>query len=171
MKLCLTLAFTTALCCFAQENSTVPAQKEAMKKLEFLVGEWAGPATVNRGPGQSLQITQHETVQVKLDGLALLVEGRGERADGAVAFRALAIISYEPAASQYRIRAYNDGRFLDAELTVRSKGFEWGYTAGPLTVKNVMTVTAAGQWQETTDSTYGQNPASRAVDMMLAKLK
>lgn len=36
-----------------------------MKKLEFLVGEWAGEATVLRGPGQFAEMAQTESVLVQ----------------------------------------------------------------------------------------------------------
>ena len=36
-----------------------------MKKLEFLVGIWSGPASVTRCPGEALNITQSEDIQLK----------------------------------------------------------------------------------------------------------
>ncbi len=53
----------------------VEAQRTAMKKLEFLLGEWSGEATVLRGPGQFIEMAQTESVQFKLDGLLLMIEG------------------------------------------------------------------------------------------------
>ena len=43
---CFALALTTT----AQQQPNVAAQREAMKKLAFLVGTWSGDATVIRGP-------------------------------------------------------------------------------------------------------------------------
>lgn len=143
-----------------------------MKKLEFLVGKWSGPASVWRGPGTPLEITQSEDVQMKLDGLLIVVEGTGRDAGGKVVFGALATISYDEATATYRFRAFSDGRFLDTELKVTAtgvKGFEWGYTAGPLTVKNVMILTDTGQWSETTESVFGATPPRRSVEMLLKR--
>jgi hypothetical protein len=53
----------------------VEAQRAAMKKLGFLVGEWSGEASVLRGPGQFVQLAQTESTQFKLDGLVLVIEG------------------------------------------------------------------------------------------------
>ena len=50
----------------------VAAQKAALKKLEFLAGEWEGHARISCGPGEPLAVRQTEEVQMKLDGLALL---------------------------------------------------------------------------------------------------
>jgi hypothetical protein len=55
----------------------VEAQRTAMKKLEFLVGDWSGEATVLRGPGQFAEMAQTESAQFKLDGLVLMIEGVG----------------------------------------------------------------------------------------------
>lgn len=151
------------------QQPNVAAQREAMKKLEFLVGRWSGPALVARGPGAAIQITQSEDIQMKGGGLVMLVEGTGRDAEGKVVFQALATISYDDASNMYRFRAHNEGRFLDTELKMVANGFEWGYTAGPLTVKNVMKLTDKGEWNEVTESTYGNAPTMRSVDMTLKR--
>ena len=102
-----------------------------MKKLEFLVGNWKGQATVSRG-GPPIQITQSELVQFKQDGLLLLIEGEGRNAEGKVVFGALATVNYDEATSTYRFQAHSDGRFLDTELKVEKNAFSWGCTSGPL---------------------------------------
>jgi hypothetical protein len=49
-----------------------------MKKLEFLVGKWAGEASVLRGgPHEAVQLVQREEAYYKLNGLVLLIEGIG----------------------------------------------------------------------------------------------
>ena len=50
----------------------VEAQRAAMRKLGFLVGEWSGEASVLRGPGQYVELMQTESAQFKLDGLVLI---------------------------------------------------------------------------------------------------
>jgi hypothetical protein len=142
-------------------------QREAMQKLGFLVGRWSGPITVVRGPGEPLHLTQSEDIQFKLDGLVLLIEGASRDADGKVPFHALATIAYDDASHSYRFRAYNDGRYLDTELTVVPNGFSWGYAAGPVHIVNSMHLTAKGEWAETTDVAIESNPPHRSVDMLL----
>src|SRR5256885_4311593 len=96
---------TTLLCCsvlacsaFAQpQRPNVSTQREAMKKLAFLVGTWTGDATTMRSK-QTINVRQTEQVTYKLDGLVLLIEGTGRNPDtGEIMFRALATISYEDA--------------------------------------------------------------------------
>jgi hypothetical protein len=167
-KYVLFLFFASAANVRAQQPN-VAAQREAMKKLGFLVGQWSGPASIVRGPGEPLKLTQSEDIRMKLDGLVLLVEGTGRDTEGKIAFRALATISYDDASSSYRFRAFNDGRFLDTELKASANGFEWGYTAGPLRVSNVMRLTEKGEWFEITESAYGPTPSRRSLEMTLKR--
>ena len=151
----------------APTQSSAGLRREAMQKLAFLVGHWTGPVTIIRGPGEPLHLTQTENVQYKLDGLVLLVEGQATGADGKAQFSALATISFDDATHAYRIRAYNDGHYIDTEFSAPSNGFSWAFDAGPAHVANVMHLTAKGEWSETTDVTFGGNPPFRSVDMLL----
>lgn len=141
-----------------------------MKKLSFLVGKWSGDAVTHRGP-QTVKVRQTEEVQFKLDGLVLLIEGTGRNPDsGDAAFHALATIAYDDAAKAYHFRAYNDGRYLDVEMKVPENGFEWGYKAGPVDVHFVMHLNDKGEWVETGDTKFGENPSQRTFEMTLHKL-
>lgn len=142
-------------------------QREAMRRLAFLVGRWSGPATVSRGPGEPLHLTQTEEVQYKIDGLVLLIEGMSRDADGKVVFRALATVSFDDATHAYHFRAYNDGHYLDTDLTVPANGFTWSYTIGPAHITNAMRLTDKGEWAETTEAAIGSNPPHRSFDMLL----
>ena len=163
------LLVSLSLALAAQEppTSSTEVQREAMAKLAFLAGHWSGPVTVVRGPGEPLHLIQTEDVQYKLDGLVLLIEGQSTAPDGKVPFSALATVSYDDASHAYRFRAYYDGHYLDTELSVRDKGFSWGFTAGPAHIVNTMHLTDKGEWSETTETTFGNNPPMRSVDMLL----
>jgi hypothetical protein len=170
---------TTLLCCFAlactafaqPQRPNVTAQREAMKKLAFLVGTWTGEAATVR-PNQTIKVKQTEQVTYKLDGLVLLIEGTGRNPDtGDIMFRALATVSYEDAASVYHFRAYNDGNYLDTDLKVPMNGFEWSYKAGPAQVRFVTKLDDKGDWVETGDVIMDNNPAQRFFDMTVRKQK
>jgi hypothetical protein len=150
-------------------GNSVQVQREAMQKLKFLAGQWAGPVSITRGPGELLRLTQTERVEYKLDGLVLQVEGRSTGADGKAQFEALATIAYDDSTHAYRIRAYNDGHYLDTELTVVPDGFSWGFQAGPAHIANTMRLTDKGEWQETTEVAFGGNPPRKSVEMVLEK--
>jgi hypothetical protein len=161
--------FSLAAAAQPPASNSAETQREAMRKLAFLVGHWSGPVTVTRGPGKPLHLTQTEDVRVKLGGLVMLIEGRSTGADGKSLFEALATIAFDDAAHTYRLRAYNEGRYLDTELSVAADGFTWGFAAGPAHIVNTMRLSAKGEWQETTEVTVGDNPPQRSVEMLLAR--
>lgn len=152
----------------AQEVPDVAAQKEAMKKLSFLAGTWSGEGTVYQQKGP-VKLQQTESVQFKLDGLLLVVEGTGRNAAGDVVFRALATVSYDDAARAYRFRSYNEGRYLDTDLKVVDQGFEWGYQAGPAKMTFTMALTPKGEWSETGQVVIGGNPPRKTMEMVVRK--
>jgi len=147
--------------------NSIEVQREAMRKLSFLTGHWSGPITVVLGPREPLHLTQTENVEYKLDGLVMLVEGKGTGADGKVQFNALATIAYDDASHTYHFRAYNGGHYVDTELSVPANGFSWSYAAGPAHIVNTMHLTEKREWSEVTDVTVGSNPPHRSVEMLL----
>ena len=159
--------FGLALAAQNPASSAVDSQREAMRKLSFLVGRWRGPVTVVRGPGEPLRLTQTENVESRLDGLVLLIEGKSTEADGNAPFEALATIAFDEATHTYRFRAYNEGHYLDTELAVLPDGFSWGFAAGPAHIVNTMHLTGKGQWQEATEVAVGGNPPRKSVEMLL----
>jgi len=164
------ISFSLSLAAQQPASSSVGAQREAMRKLSFLAGHWSGPASIVRGPGEPLHLTQTEDVEYKLDGLVLLIEGKSTSADGKVLFSALATIAYDDASHTYRFRPYNDGHYLDTELSVPANGFSWSFTAGPAHIVNTMHLTGKGEWDEVSEVTVGSNPPHRSVDMLLQHL-
>ena len=139
-----------------------------MKKLEFMVGEWAGEARLLSGPGDLVSLMQTEKAQYKLDGLILLVEGVGRRkADGKPALQALGIISYDDESGTYRMRAFNDGRFLETELKLLSsgKGITWGFALGQIRTTSVMRITEKGDRTELTEITIGSEPPKKYMEL------
>jgi hypothetical protein len=148
-------------------SNAADTQREAMRKLNFLVGRWRGPVTVVRGPGEPLHLIQAEDVESKLDGLVLLIEGKSTGADGNIPFQALATIAFDEGTHTYRFRAYNEGHYIDTELTVIPDGFSWGFAAGPAHIVNTMHLTGKGQWQESTEVAVGDNPPRKSIDMLL----
>src|SRR5947208_15789357 len=87
------------------------AQRVAMKKLDFLVGTWAGEARLLSRPGEPLILAQTEEAQFKLGGLILEIEGIGRtKPENKRALQALGIDSCDARPSQSYMRAYRHGR-------------------------------------------------------------
>ncbi|MGA3046214.1 MAG: hypothetical protein ABSD67_06300 [Terracidiphilus sp.] len=161
------LSFGLVLAAQEPARSSTDVQRESMHKLSFLAGTWSGPVTVVRGSSEPLHLTQTEDVQYKLDGLVMLIEGKATSSNGKVMFNALATISFDDSTHTYRFRAYNDGHYIETELTVPDSGFSWQYQAGPAHIVNTMQLTKNGEWSEVTEATVGNNPPLRVVEMLL----
>jgi hypothetical protein len=146
---------------FEQRRRAARGHAQAFLSRRSLVG-------AVRGLGEPLHLTQTEDVEYKLDGLLLLIEGKSTSADGKVLFSALATITYDDASHTYRFRGYNDGHYLDTDLTVPTNGFSWSFTSGPAHIVNTMHLTGKGEWDEVTDVTVGSNPPHRSVEMHLS---
>jgi hypothetical protein len=145
-----------------------------MKKLGFMIGKWAGEARLFRGVGEPVVLIQTEEAQYKLDGLLLITEGVGRtKADGKLALQALGIISYNDESGTYRMRAFNDGRYLetDVRLLDHGKGITWGFTLGQIRTNSVMRITEEGDWTELTEIMIGPQPPRKYMELKVSPQK
>jgi hypothetical protein len=170
-----TLVFSIAsFVCMAQTPHVpdLEAQRAAMKKLEFLVGKWAGEARMLRASGEPVVMIQTEEAQYKLDGLLLMIEGVGlNKADGKPALQALGIVSYDDENGTYHMRAFNDGRFLETEVKLVDKGFTWGFTVGPYRTSSVMRIDEKGDWTEHHEITIGAQAPKKYMELSVSRQK
>lgn len=123
------LAFAVAA--GAQQRGPSPAaQLVEMKKLDQMVGQWKGTGWIDTQAGrQTFQGT--ETVQKKLNGLALLVEGRftntspGAKPDEVI-HETLAVLSYDEGSKGYKFNTYLAGGMKgEHELKLIDGGWQW----------------------------------------------
>lgn len=151
--------------------------KAELKKLDFLIGKWKGPADVTLGREGKQTLTQTEDVEYRLGGTILIVEGtgRGKRPmkdEEGVLFNALAVISYDAAAKKHKIKAYRmEGTSVEAELTLTEKGFKWGFKPPQGEVRYTMTITDKGEWNEVGEFSQDGKTWTKFFDMTLAKVK
>jgi len=150
----------------------IEAQRVAMQQLSFLIGDWSGEASVLRGPGQFVDLAQTEYVQFKLDGLILMIEGLGRlKSDGTPVLQALGVISFDDAAEQYRMRAFNDGRWLEAEVKLdKAQAISWGFTVGEMSTRSVLRINERGEWVEHADLTIGNRPPQKLIDLTVRRV-
>lgn len=143
-----------------------------MKKLDFLIGKWSGEAHALRGPGEPVAMSQTEEAQFKLDGLVLLIEGVGRtKADGKPALQALGVVSYDDESKTYRMRAFNDGRFLETEVKLIDKGMTWGFTVGPYRTSSVLAIDDKGDWTELAEITIGDQAPRKLMELRVSRVK
>ena len=147
-------------------------QRDAMKKLAFLVGKWEGDARIFRGPGAPLELAQTEEAQYKLGGLLLLIEGIGRnKTTGEPALQALGITSYDDHTGTYRMRAFNDGHWLETEIQLQGGGITWGFTFAEIKTHSVMRINEKGEWTETTELTIGAQPPRKYMEVAVRPVK
>lgn len=129
----LTLAFTISGA--AQTPEIVALKKAEMKKVEKFVGTWKGTGWRQIGP-QRENVTGTEIVQMKLDGTALLIEGRFVDGAGNVKHETLAIMSYDEVLKAHRFRSHlANGTTGEFDLKVNADSFEWGFPTQAGTVR------------------------------------
>jgi hypothetical protein len=150
----------------------IEAQRTAMKKLGFLVGEWSGEASVLRGPGQFAELAQTESAQFKLDGLVLVIEGVGRsKSDGKLALQALGLVSFDDETGTYRMRAFNDGRWLETEIKLADGGnsMSWGFALGEFKTTTVLRVNENGEWTELGELIIGDRPPQKMMNLKVRR--
>ena len=156
------------------------ANRDAMKKLDFLAGKWKGEATMTFGPSRTEKFTQTEAVEYRLGGTILVVEGvgtgklPGQDKEGVV-HNAFAVISYDADKKEYAVKAYKaEGVSVTGWLKVGDKKFEWGFTdpGRKIDVKYTVTLTEKGEWNEVGDSSLdGGKKWNRFYEMTVSKVK
>lgn len=134
------------------EQPATAARRQAMAKLDFLVGEWSGPAWAMYGTGQRMEMRQAEKVRYALGGQVLLVEGIGQRLVNGVpadtVLHAAATIDWMPGRG-YLMRFYTlGGHFGEFPLEVVKRGFVWQAPAPGGKVTYTMRLTDDGTWDE-----------------------
>ena len=128
------------------------ANRAAINRLEFMVGKWRGEAWMQRGP-ERVQTTMTETVERKLGGVVLQVEGLGiVPATGASEARtvhhALAVVSFDPQTSAYGLRSYiATGQAGDFALTLIPGGVSWSREVPGGRIRNTAQI-GNGEWHE-----------------------
>ena len=138
----------------AQTSPEVHNQK--MKQFAFWEGKWQGEGSTQMGPGPAKKSTVEETLQFKLDGTVMLIEGIGKALDpqtnqSHVVHHAMAILSYEPATDQYKFQTYlKDGRSTPALLKVTAENkYEWGFDVPNGKIKYIINIDPAMKtWNE-----------------------
>jgi hypothetical protein len=134
-------------------SPTLPAQKEAMQKVAFLVGQWKGTGWMMMGPDRRDEFVSTETVESRLDGLVLIIEGVHESSDpahkGLVVHHALAEVSWDAKQSAYRFRSHlATGDESDFAGKIVDGAFVWGFETPRGRMRYTIKLDAQGRWSE-----------------------
>ena len=129
------------------------ANRAAIDRLGAMVGRWRGDAWMAREGGQRVETVMTETVERKLGGTVLLIEGLGQvPAEGGgeprVVHHALAVLSFDPRTGGYQMRSHlANGLSGDFAVTLVDGGVSWSREVPGGTVRNTARFTG-DEWHE-----------------------
>ncbi len=152
-----------------------PAQLAAMKKLDLWVGEWKGSGWSAVGSGGRLEFDLVESVQRKIGGTVLFVEGRGTSKPGAaksvVTHDGIALLSFDESSGRYRWTGHELGRgAIDADVRLVDGGFEWSIRAGGNGATLRFTILLDAQrWREVGELNLDGRSWNRIMEMALER--
>jgi hypothetical protein len=155
----------------AQDGAAGSAQREQVKKLDFLVGEWKGEgwSQIAQGPRETFQAT--ETVQAKLDGMILVFEGLGKDSSGKVGHNAYAVLSWDQATQRYRFLAFRaDGIVVDTAPVMGDKTMQWGFEIPQGKLRFTLDFSKPGEWFETGEWSRDGQQWVKFMEMRLKKV-
>ena len=170
----------TALLCvspfalLAQAPASATGQRAEMKKLDWLLGQWKGTGWMQMGPQGRKEFTQTETVQSKLDGLVLVIEGLGKsKESGLTVHNALAFVSYDERAKTFRWRAFTaEGRQTDTEAKAGTDTLEWGLEIPQRgRMRYTIKLNEKGEWFEVGETSQDGQTWQKVFEMTLQRQK
>lgn len=157
----------------SQEPQPTP-QQMAMKKLEFMVGEWEGKSVVMGPDGKKLMAEGTETVQSKQGGSLLLIEGIFKaqipgNAQPVTVHNALAMVHFDAKTNSYRMHSFRGGDYRPADVKLSNKQFQWGFTDKGTQIRFTMNLTDKGEWHEVGEFSRDGQRWQKFMDMTLKR--
>ena len=175
MKLVRHLAFTLALgasLLSAQAPPPVAPAPEAMLRLAPMAGRWSGEGWIRRGPGEPETFKGTETVESRLGGHILLVEGKHQDAkDGHLVHHAFGVISFDAALGAYRFRSHlGNGRSGDYQGAWKDGAFVWSMDIPRAGTFRYTIRIQAGLWEEVGEMSREGGPWAKVFEMRMKRL-
>src|SRR5690349_3696419 len=95
---------------------------------------------------------------------------RGSRPDKTrrpALLQAWGIISYDDESGTYRLRAFNDGRFLETQMKLleEGKGMTWGFALGEVRTNSVLRTNERGEWTEFSEILIGSQLPKKPLEL------
>lgn len=150
----------------AQSN---PASSQApMARLAFMHGVWVGPANGVNRDGTPYVVTQTERIGPMLGGDILVIEGRGDQADGSTGFNAFGVVSWNTRENKYEFRTYAQGYSGTFPFEATDTGYVWETPAGRGVMRYTADVTAT-TYHEVGELVVEGQPSRQLFEMTLTR--
>ena len=109
----------------AQQKS-IEVRRAEMKKLDQWIGNWKGSGWIQQGKEKETFIGT-ETVQKKLDGLALLVQGNFVNKEGVTIHETIGVLTHNLKTKNYSFNTFlANGSNGEHEFKAIADGWQWG---------------------------------------------
>ncbi len=158
------------------QQSSVATQRQEMKKLEYMAGEWYGTGWIEMD-GKRMTFAGTERVQKKLEGVALLVEGLFKSKDTSTGVErtiheTLAVLSYDERTKTHRFRSWlATGNSGDHEVKVTNEGWQWGLQFPNGSIRYTIKINEKGEWHEIGEISQNGKPSQQFFEMNLKRVK
>ena len=108
------------------QQKLIEVRRAEMKKLDQWVGNWSGSGWIQQGKEKET-FTGTETVQRKLDGVALLVEGNFKNKEGVIIHETIGVLTHNLKTKNYSFNTFlANGSNGEHELKSTADGWQWG---------------------------------------------
>ena len=149
----------------------------AMKKLDHWVGTWKGSGWAFNETGQRFDFAITESVQRKVAGTVLLLDGKGvrknDKGEEITTHDGLVVISYDEKAHRYHWHGHDVGREpVSAELKMINGSMQWDlHTAnnGP-TIRFTIKI-EGNRWHETGEVSLDGKAWNKFMEVTLERQK
>lgn len=171
LTLAAVLAVVAVFSLFAADQPTSKeVQRREMKKLDWFVGHWKGTGWIQMGPDRH-EFNQTETIEAKLDGLVLVIEGSGKaKGDGSTVHTALAFVSYDHRGNKFRWQAFTAEGQIDTEARVGKDSLEWTLEIPKRgRMRYTITRNEKGEWFEVGEMIQDDQTRHKFFEMTLRK--
>jgi len=150
MKTLVTLMLLALFPMSAHAEPSSPTARAEMAKIAQMAGKWRGGGWIDTPGGRNFSNSE-ETIEMRLDGRALLIEGfHTDPRSGVVNHHALAIIAWDDGQKEYRfLSALAAGRTGYFPARLEGKKFIWSIPIpnGP-TTRFTISLDDPDKWKE-----------------------
>ena len=159
----------------AAAQTDLESMQEHMNAVGFMVGEWAGEGWIAMGPDGPQKFSSRETIESRLDGLVLVIEGVHESLEetnqGETIHHAVATLSWNDGAGVYDFRSHlANGRSGDYEGRIEAGAFVWGMEIPGRTIRYTITIDEENQWTEVGETSTDGTTWSKFFEMTLQRV-
>jgi hypothetical protein len=155
----------------AQDSPDKRVQIEAMRNLDFMVGNWSGSGWMSFGPTEKFHFYQTEEVSIQTGGTSMLIKGQGRSArDNALVHDALAVIYFDSEKNEYVFNSHLAKGYHGSYRGDYGEGkFVWQIDSPRGSMKYTIRLSEKGQWFEIGERQLQDGSWVQFFEMTLSK--